>query len=77
MFMRVSSDPNNVFHLVSSEDINVINRYMEKSPSINNTPLPQGKDSSMEIQEFAKNCFRVEKTHIENFLDACPKMIDY
>ena len=36
IFMRVSSDQNDVFHLASSEDIYVINEYMNKSPLITN-----------------------------------------
>ena len=45
MFMRVSSDPNDVFHLASNEDIDVINDYIDKYPTIPNTELPQGNDS--------------------------------
>ena len=49
--MSLSSDLNYEFHLESSKDINFINEYMEKSPTISNTQLWQSSDNFIEIQE--------------------------
>ena len=40
IYMRLSSDPNDVFHFVSSENTYIINEYMRKSSTSPNTQLP-------------------------------------
>ena len=55
MCMRVSSDPNYVFHLASSKDINVIIEYTYKSPTLPNTQLPHGSINLMEINDSYAN----------------------
>ena len=73
-----SSDPNYVFNLASSKDINVINEYIDKSPTIPNKQLQQGSENLIEFQESQVN-IQVDEgtiTTVEEVNKSVPEIVN-